>query len=125
MAQQIIGPIVRGLAKAAMKKKAKSIAKKPVVKVKPAAPKKPSTSRKAVKQRVAENKVDAASHYGFEWMNHPGAASLKSNMRLTKKGKWSTPSQIKKYQKQEAKGELKAEKRALKEANRPRRRRGK
>ena len=73
---------------------------------------------KAITERVKANKVDAAQHYGYEWMNHPGAASMKSNARLNK-GKWSSPKQIAKYQRQEAKTEIKAEARALKAANKP------
>ena len=68
---------------------------------------------KTVAGRVQENKADRSSVYG-EWSDHPGAASEKSHKRLVEKNKWSSPKQISRYQKQEAKKELKTEARGQK-----------
>lgn len=84
-----------------------------------------------VSKRVAANKIDRAEQMlklnkdiktkedAAVWATHPGAASFKSNQRLVKQGKWSSPKQIARYQRQEAKAEIKSEKRALKAANKP------
>ncbi len=115
MAQQILGTAIKVLAKAAMKKKAKSIAKKPVVKVKPAAPKKPVTRSKVTPAPGVRNPTQKAWDYEesmdpvydrFGYPQYP-TAKINSQKNLSKAKKSS------------------AEKRALKAANRPRRRRGK
>ena len=80
------------------------------------AAKKPAATKKLVAKEIAENKKWAAETYG-DLATHPGAASWKSNQRLTKQGKWSTPKQIKRYQKQEAKQAVKSNARGLKAAN--------
>jgi hypothetical protein len=84
-----------------------------------------------VKKQVAANKIDRAEQMlklnkdiktkkdAEIWATHPGAASFKSNQRLVKKGKWSSPKQIARYQRQEAKQEIKANARGLKAANKP------
>lgn len=84
-----------------------------------------------VKKQVAANKTDRAEQMlklnkdiktkkdAEIWATHPGAASFKSNQRLVKKGKWSSPKQIARYQRQEAKQEIKANARGLKAANKP------
>lgn len=73
---------------------------------------------KAIERTIAANKADRASVYG-EWSMHPGGASAKSHARLTKEGKWSSDKQIARYQRQEAKAEVKGNARGLKAANKP------
>lgn len=78
-----------------------------------------NTAKKtAVKKELKEFKADRVKQLG-EYANHPGGASLKSNKRLVEKGKWSSPKQIAKYQKQEVKQDIKANARGLKAANKP------
>ena len=72
---------------------------------------------KAVTARVAENKKDMAEKVG-EWSRHPGYASAKSNARI-QQGKWSSDKQVARYQRQEAKADIKANARGLKAANKP------
>ena len=75
-----------------------------------------NTAKKtAVKKELKEFKADRVKQLG-EYANHPGGASLKSNKRLVEKGKWSSPKQIAKYQKQEVKQDIKANARGLKAA---------
>lgn len=73
---------------------------------------------KAIEKTIAFNKADRASVYG-EWSKHPGGASAKSHARLTKEGKWSSDKQIARYQRQEAKAEVKGNARGLKAAQKP------
>jgi hypothetical protein len=84
-----------------------------------------------VSKRVAANKIDRAEQMlklnkdiktkedAAVWATHPGAASFKSNQRLVKENKWSSPRQIARYQRQEAKQEIKGNARGLKAANKP------
>ena len=72
---------------------------------------------KAITARVAENKANMASQVG-EWSKHPGYASAKSNARI-QQGKWSSDKQIARYQRQEAKQEIKGNARGLKAAQKP------
>jgi hypothetical protein len=84
-----------------------------------------------VSKRVIANKIDRAEQMlklnkdiktkkdAEIWATHPGAASFKSNQRLVKEGKWSSPKQIARYQRQEAKQEIKGNARGLKAANKP------
>lgn len=74
-----------------------------------------STNRK---KALKEFKEDRVKQLG-EWASHPGGASFKSNQRLVKKGKWSSPEQVARYQKQEVKQGIKANARGLKAANKP------
>jgi len=118
---KIAGKIVKEV----LKKNSKSIAKKEIKKAIPG-----RVTSKKVAARVASNKADRVE-FMFKnnpgdtpedaaiWATHPGAASFKSNQRLVKKNKWSSEKQIARYQKQEAKSELKGEKRGLKAANKP------
>lgn len=71
---------------------------------------------KNFKKALEEFKFDRVKQAGV-YSDHPGGASLKSNQRLVKKGKWSTPKQIARYQKQEVKEDIKANARGLKAAN--------
>jgi hypothetical protein len=91
-----------GLGKAAVKAVGKVLSK--------------STAKKtAVKNELKEFKADRVNQLG-QYADHPGGASFKSNKRLVEKGKWSSPKQIAKYQKQEVKQDIKANARGLKAA---------
>jgi hypothetical protein len=84
-----------------------------------------------VSKRVVANQIDRAEQMlklnkdiktkedAAVWATHPGAASFKSNQRLVKEGKWSSPKQIARYQRAEAKEEIKGNARGLKAANKP------
>lgn len=102
--------IVGRLVKAAAKKAAANRAKKPVVKVKPAAPKKPVARGKVTPAPGVRNPTQKAWEWDqvYDEIGYPEypAARINSQKNLSKAKKSS------------------AEKRALKAANKPRRRRG-
>jgi hypothetical protein len=72
---------------------------------------------KAIAKEVRAIRQDAYERSG-NWATHPGAATIKSSERL-QKGKWSTPKQIARYERQEAKATVKGNARGLKAANKP------